>query len=79
MMNPADWRAKKGLSLRQMAERLGRAWSSIRRWERGEKEAPNAVVLVYAEASNGEVTGEDFQRVRKRYLRAQTSGTKAAA
>lgn len=78
-MDPAAWRKRSKLTLRDMAEKLGRGWSSVRRWELGEKEAPNAVVLVYSEASKGEVTGEDFQRVRKRYLRAQLSTSKAAA
>lgn len=79
-MDPADWRREAKLTLRHMALRLGRAWSSVRRWERGEKEAPNAVVLEYSRASEGKVTGADFNRVRKRFLRStEEAATEGAA
>jgi DNA-binding transcriptional regulator YdaS (Cro superfamily) len=68
-MDPAEWRNKAGLSLRALAARLGCAWSSVRRWENGETEAPNSIAQAYERESKGEVTGADLHRVRKRYLR----------
>jgi transcriptional regulator with XRE-family HTH domain len=77
-MDPSVWREQAGLTLREMAERLGRGWSSVRRWELGEKEAPNSVVLEYDRASKGRVTSADFARVRKRFLRRNEDSDKAA-
>lgn len=74
-MDPASWRKTQG-SLREWARKLKRPWSSLRRWENGESEAPNSIVVAYDKASEGLVTGRDFERVRRRFLR--TSNARAA-
>jgi predicted transcriptional regulator len=70
-MVPAIWRKRSGISLRNLALRLGCTWSSARRYETGEREAPNSIALKYEEISGGEVTGEDLKRVRDRFLKNQ--------
>jgi transcriptional regulator with XRE-family HTH domain len=77
-MDPASWRKRKGLGLRTLAEKLGRGWSSLRRWENGEREAPNSVVRAYEKASGGEVTSDDFARVRRRFLKTEEKEPVAA-
>lgn len=85
-MDPAAWRKKAKISLRDLANRLGCAWSSVRRYERGEHEAPNSIVLAYEKISKDEkgvsqVTGADLHRVHKRFLReseGEASTTEAA-
>ncbi len=67
-MDPAAWRKREGLALRDLAARFRMAWSSVRRYERGESDAPTSVALLYVRLSKGEVTGEDLNRVRKRFL-----------
>lgn len=74
-MNPRDWRQKRAkLTLGGAAKVLGCSSAScVLRYERGEREAPNSVVLAYEKLSDGDVTGADLARVRKRFLR--TTGT----
>lgn len=69
-MDPAAWRKKAKLSLRELAVRLRSTRMTVSRYERGEREAPNSVALAYARESGDEVTGADLNRVRQRYLRA---------
>ena len=70
-MEPAHWRKKAKLSLREVARKLGVASpNSVLRYESGEREAPNSIALAYERVSGGDVTGEDLNRVRKRHLRA---------
>lgn len=69
-MSPAAWRKKEGLSLREVAVRLGVAWSSLRRYENGERDAPTSLAMAYERESKGEVTSEDLHRVRRRFLAA---------
>jgi transcriptional regulator with XRE-family HTH domain len=77
-MVPARWRHQSKLSLRELAARLGITRMTLSRYEKGEREVPNSVVLAYARESDGQVTGEDLDRVRKRYVRAQCDETAAA-
>jgi len=78
-MEPAEWRKKAGLTLKQAAQRLDCSSAScVFRYERGEREAPNSVVLAYGRESDGEVTGEDLNRVPKRFLRSEGKGRAAA-
>jgi transcriptional regulator with XRE-family HTH domain len=73
-MLPADWRKKAGLSLREVARRLGcSSASSVLRWETGEREAPNSVVLAYEHESGGAVSGADLNRVRSHYKRSHSN------
>lgn len=79
-MSPVKWRkqvAKKTLS--EVATSLGcSSLSSVQRYETGEREAPNSVVLAYAKISDGQVTGEDLDLVRKRFLRHGSSKSSTA-
>ena len=78
-MLPADWRKKAGLSLREVARRLGcSSASSVLRWESGEREAPNSVVIAYDKISKGEVTSSDLNKARKKHLRADSASLDAA-
>lgn len=77
-MDPAGWRKKAKLSLRDLAARLGITRMTLSRYEKGEREAPNSVVLAYARESAGAVTGEDLNRARKRYVRARNTEADAA-
>jgi transcriptional regulator with XRE-family HTH domain len=68
-MDPLDWRQEAGLTLKDLATKCGKGISTVRRYETGEKEAPNGVALIYERTSGGKVTSEDFARVRKQWLR----------
>jgi len=71
-MDPAAWRVKAKLTLRDVARRLGVASPmTVLRYERGEREAPNSVALRYERESGGQVTSEDLHRARQRFLRGQ--------
>lgn len=83
-MTPSAWREKAGLTLKQAAKRLGCSSAScVFRYERGEREAPNSVVLAYERESKDEkglpqVTGEDLNRVRQRFVRESAKADRAA-
>jgi transcriptional regulator with XRE-family HTH domain len=74
-MTPSAWREKAGLTLKETAKRLGVSSAScVFRYERGEREAPNSVVLAYERESRDEngapqVTGADLQRVHQKWER----------
>lgn len=71
-MAPSEWRKQARLRLADLATHAGCASaSSVMRYERGDREAPNSVVLAYQHLSKGLVTGEDFAAVRARYLADQ--------
>lgn len=68
-MDPANWRKKAAWSLRDVAKLLGcSSASSVRRWEKGERDAPTSIALAYEQISGGKVRAEDLSRTRKRFL-----------
>lgn len=69
-MAPAVWRDKKGLSLRDVAALLGTTANSVRRYERGIREAPTSIALKYEEITDRKVTSEDLHAARRRFLDA---------
>jgi len=77
-MDPRAWRKKAARTLTETALSLGLSSpSTVRRYETGEREAPNSIAIAYAEISGGAVSAEDLNRARQRFLRA-TSPIKAA-
>jgi transcriptional regulator with XRE-family HTH domain len=72
-MTPAAWRKREGLTLRELAARLGCTRMSAMRYESGEREAPNSIALTYERISGGEVTAEDLNRARGRYLHSKAA------
>lgn len=71
-MDPAAWRKREKLTVRGAAKRLGiKSAMSVLRYESGEREAPNSVAIAYERESGGEVSAEDLNRVRKRFLRME--------
>jgi len=70
-MDPRAWRKKKArLPLADVALLLGvSSPNTVRRYETGEREAPNSIALAYERVSAGAVSAEDLNRARSRFLR----------
>jgi len=85
-MTPAAWRAKTKKTLEEVATLLREAGaedvsslSTVRRYERGEREAPTSVSLAYRSISSRLVTAEDVDSVRKAWLLAEADRVAAVA
>ena len=71
-MFPATWRKQQQLSLRAVARMVGVvSATTVLRYERGEREAPNSVALAYEKTSRSLVTSEDLAHVRRSFLSAR--------
>lgn len=78
-MDPAIWRKKRGLTLKETARQIGHVSESmVFRYERGQREAPTSVSLAYERISGGAVTAADLNRTRKRFLRTTQDPKRAA-
>jgi transcriptional regulator with XRE-family HTH domain len=79
-MVPSSWRKQRELSLRAVAQLLGvESPSSVLRYERGEREAPNSIALAYERISAGAVTSEDLARAHRAFHGKPTSKRSRAA
>lgn len=76
-MDPAAWRRRERLSLRDVAALIGCTRMSVKRYEEGARDPTNSTVVAYKRISKGDVTGEDFDRARRRFLR-RAENAKAA-
>jgi transcriptional regulator with XRE-family HTH domain len=67
-MDPAAWRKREKLTLRDLGAKLGINANSVTNYETGRREAPTSVSLAYQKLSGGDVTPEDLHRARRRFL-----------